>query len=78
MRHEASYMLKKLVPSLEVMDNIIKPLNLRCDNEPIVFYCYDKSSVVAKHINMKHYIVKVKIQDQIIELEHINTCRHAH
>jgi hypothetical protein len=60
MRHEASYMLKMLVPSLEVMDNIIKPLKLRCDNEPIVFYCYDKSSVVAKHINIKYYIVNVK------------------
>ena len=42
--------------------------------EPAVFYAHNnKSSVAAKHINIKFYVVKERIQDHTISLEHIST-----
>jgi hypothetical protein len=52
--------LKKFVLSLRVIDNIVRPLKLYCDNEPAVLYAYNnKKTKPAKHIN--------------ISLEHIST-----
>ena len=66
--------LKKFIPSLKVVDNIDKLLKLHCDNEPAVLYAHNnKSSNAAKHIDIKYYVVKDKIRDHIISLEHIST-----
>ena len=68
--------LKKFVPGLRVVDSIQRPLKIYCDNEPAVFYSHNnKSSGAAKHIDIKFYVVKEKIQDQTISLEHISTKR---
>jgi hypothetical protein len=57
-----------------VVDSIKKPLKIYCDNEPVVQYSYNnKKSDASKHINIKYYVVKEKIQDHIISLEHIST-----
>jgi hypothetical protein len=75
--HEATgqaLWLKKFIPSLKVVDNIERPLKVYCDNEPTIFYSHNnKSSGATKHIDIKFYIVKEKIQDQTISLEHIST-----
>jgi hypothetical protein len=61
--------LKKFVPGLRVVDSIERPLKLYCDNEPAIFYSHNnKSSGAAKHIDIKFYVVKEKIQDQTIKL----------
>jgi hypothetical protein len=66
--------LKKFIPGLKVVDNIHKSLKLYCDNNPIVQYAHNNnSSGAAKHINIKYYVVKDKVQDQIINLKHIST-----
>jgi hypothetical protein len=66
--------LKKFVPGLRVVDNIERPLKLYCDNEPVVLYAHNnKKTKAAKHINIRFYVVKEKIQDQTISLEHIST-----
>jgi hypothetical protein len=66
--------LKKVVPGLRVVDNIERPINLYCDNEPAVLYAHNnKKTKSAKHINIRFYVVKEKIQDQTINLEHIST-----
>ena len=66
--------LKKFIPSLRVVDSIQRPLRMYCDNEPAVFYAHNnKSSGAAKHIDIKFYVVKEKIQDHSITLEHIST-----
>ena len=45
-----------------------------CDNESAVCYAHNnKSSGAAKHIDIKYYIVKDKVRDNIISLEHIRT-----
>jgi hypothetical protein len=57
-----------------VVDSIRKPLKMYCDNEPAVFYAHNnKSSGAAKHIDIKFYVVKEKIQDHTVSLEHVRT-----
>jgi hypothetical protein len=59
-----------------VVDNIEKSLKIYCNNEPAVQYSYNyKKSDVVKHINIKYYIVKEKIQNHIISLKHISIKR---
>jgi hypothetical protein len=66
--------LKKFVLSLRVVDNTERPLKLYYDNEPVVLYAHNnKKTKAAKHINIRFYVMKEKIQDQTISLEYINT-----
>jgi hypothetical protein len=66
--------LKKFIPGLKVVDDIHKPLKLYCDNNPAVQYAHNnKSSGAVKHININYYVVKDKVRDHIISLEHIST-----
>ena len=66
--------LKKFMSGLKVVDDIHKPLKLYYDNNPAVCYAHNnKSSGAAKHINMKYYVVKDKVRDHVISLEHIRT-----
>ena len=47
---------------------------LYCDNKVAVFHANNnKSSGAAKHIEIKYFVVKDRIQDHAIELEHIST-----
>ena len=65
--------LKKFIPSLKVADDIYIPLKLYCNNNPAVQYAHNnKSSGAAKHIDIKYYVVKDKVRDHVISLEHIS------
>jgi hypothetical protein len=66
--------LKKFVPDLRVVDCINKPLKMYCDNQPAVYYAHNnKSSNASKPIEVKFYVVKDRIWDKTISLEHIGT-----
>jgi hypothetical protein len=66
--------LKKFIPGLKVVHSIHKPLKLHYNNNPAVKYAHNnRSSGAAKHIDIKYYVVKDKVRDQIISLEHIST-----
>ena len=65
--------LKKFMPELKVIDDIHKPLKLYCDNNLVVCYAHNKSNGAAKYIDAKYYVVKHKVRDHIISLEHIRT-----
>jgi hypothetical protein len=66
--------LKKFVPNLRVVDSIERQLKLYCDNEAAVLYAHNNKKIKAvKHINIRFYVVKEKIKDQTISLEHIST-----
>jgi hypothetical protein len=66
--------LKKFVPRLRVVDSISKPLTLYCDNKLVVFFLSNnKSSDATKHIDIKYFVVKDRVQDQTVEIEHIST-----
>jgi hypothetical protein len=56
--------LNKFVPGLRVVDSIERPLKLYCDNELAVLYTHNnKKTKATKHINIRFYVVKEKIQD---------------
>jgi hypothetical protein len=62
------------VPDLRVVDSIERPLKLYCDNESTVLYAHNNKKIkVVNHINIRFYVLKEKIQDQTISLEHIST-----
>jgi hypothetical protein len=66
--------LKKFVPDLRVVDCINKPVKMYCDNQPAVYYAHNnKSSNASKSIEVKFYVVKDRIRDKTISLEHIGT-----
>jgi hypothetical protein len=66
--------LKKFVSGLRVVNSIERPLKLYYDNEPAILYAHNnKKTKAVKHINIRFYVVKEKIQDQTISLEHIST-----
>jgi hypothetical protein len=68
-----SMWLNKFMHSLRVVDSIERSLKLYCDNEPAVLYAHNKKKIkVVKHINIRFYIMKEKIQDQTISLKHIS------
>ena len=66
-------MAKEFIPDLKVVDSISKPLKMYCNKEPAIFYAHNKSSNATKTIDIKYYVVKDKVQDQTINLEHIRT-----
>jgi hypothetical protein len=64
--------LKKFVPGLRVVNSISRPLTLYCYNKSTVFFLSNnKSSDAAKHIDIKYFVVKDRVQDQTIEIERI-------
>jgi hypothetical protein len=66
--------LKKFVQGLRVVYNIERLLKLYCDNKSAVLYTHNnKKTKDVKYINIMFYIVKDKIQNQTISLEHIST-----
>ena len=59
---------------MKVVDDIYRSLKLYCDNNPVVQYAHNnKSSGAAKHVDIKYYVVKDKVWDHVISLEHIST-----
>jgi hypothetical protein len=57
-----------------VANNISRPLTIYCDNKSTIFFLSnDKSSDAAKHIYIKYFVVKDRVQDQTNEIEHIST-----
>jgi hypothetical protein len=56
-----------------VVDCINKPLKMYCDNHPAVYYAHNKSSNASKPIEVKWSVVKDRIRDKTISLEHIGT-----
>jgi hypothetical protein len=66
--------LKKFIPDLKVVDDINRPLKLYCDYNSVVQYAHNnRLSGAAKHIEIKYYVVKDKVRDHVISLEHIST-----
>jgi hypothetical protein len=66
--------LKKFIPDLKVVDCIDKPLKMYYDNQPAVFYAHNnKSSKASRPIEVNYYVMKDKIHDHTISLEHIRS-----
>ena len=59
---------------LGVVDSIVKPLKIYCDNTAIVFFSENnKYSKGAKHMELKYFVVKEEVQKHRVSIEHIST-----
>jgi hypothetical protein len=57
-----------------VIDNISKPLTIYYYNKATVFFSHNnKSSGATKHIDLRCFIVRERVYDHTINLEHIDT-----
>jgi hypothetical protein len=57
-----------------VIDSISKPLMIYCDNKVVVFFSHNnKSSGSTKNIDFRYLVVRERVQDHTINLEHIDT-----
>jgi hypothetical protein len=66
--------LKIFIPGLRVIDSISKPLTTYCDNKTTIFFSHNnKSSDASKHIDLMYLVVRERVQDRTINLEHIST-----
>ncbi|RDX69004.1 hypothetical protein CR513_51943, partial [Mucuna pruriens] len=66
--------LRNSVTSLRVVDGIERPLKIYFDNNSIVLYSNNnKSSTKSKFIDIKFLVVKERVQNNQIFIEHIGT-----
>jgi hypothetical protein len=71
---EQAIWLKSFIPGLRVIDSISKPLTIYYDNKTTIFFSHNnKSSDASKHINLRYLIVRERVHDRTINLEHIGT-----
>ena len=65
--------LQNFISGLGVVDSIAKPLKIYCDNSTVVsFSKNDKYSKSAKHMELKYFAVKEKVQKRRVSIEHIS------
>ncbi|XP_075474447.1 secreted RxLR effector protein 161-like [Primulina tabacum] len=66
--------LQNFVTGLRIVDGIERPLRLHCDNKSAVMYSNNnRSSTKSKHIDIKFLVVKERIQNGKLSIEHIDT-----
>ena len=64
--------LHNFISGLGVVNTITKLLKIYCDNSASVFFSKnDKYSRGAKHMELKYFTVKQKVQKQRVCIEHI-------
>ena len=65
---------RNFVTGLRIVDGVDRPLKLYCDNKSAVLYSNNNmSSTKSKHIDIKFMVVKERIQNIQLSIEHIGT-----
>jgi hypothetical protein len=65
--------LKNFIPGFKIVDSILRPIKMHCDNQAAVFFCAnDKLTGASKHIDLKYRIVKERNRDHMLSIEHIS------
>ncbi|KAK8944130.1 hypothetical protein KSP39_PZI007676 [Platanthera zijinensis] len=66
--------LRNLLTGLKIVDSIKKPLKLYCDNNSAVLYSNsNRSATKSKHIDIKFLVVKERVRNGQMSVEHIGT-----
>ena len=66
--------LRNFVTGLQIVDGIERPLKLFCDNNSAVMYSNNnRSSTKSKFIDIEFLVVKERIQEGQVSIEHIGT-----
>ena len=62
----------KNVSGLHVIDSIMRPLRIYCDNSVAVWFSKNnKTTRGSKHIDIKYMVVREKLQNGFVSIEHI-------
>ena len=65
-------MVEKLCLRAYVIDSIMRPLRIYCDNSVIVrFSKNNKTTGGSKHIDIKYLVIREKVQNGVVSIEHI-------
>ncbi|RDX90408.1 Copia protein, partial [Mucuna pruriens] len=66
--------LRNFVTSLQVVDDIERPLKICCDNNSTILYSNNNtSSTKLKFINIKFLVVKERVKNKQISIKHMGT-----
>jgi len=66
--------LRNFISGLGVIDSIVKPLKIYCDNSATVFFSKnDKYSKCIKHMELKYFAIKEEVQKHRVLIEHVST-----
>lgn len=66
--------LRNFISGLRVVDSIVMPLKIYCNNSALVFFAKnDIYTDGAKHINIKYLVVQEEVQKQRVSIEEIRT-----
>lgn len=66
--------VRSLVTMMQIVDSIGRPHKIFCDNKSTMMYFnINKSLMKSKHIDIKFQIVKERVQNRQISIEHIET-----
>ena len=66
--------LKKFCHNLKVVQEVERPLKLYCDNQSAVLFANNNQSLKkSKHIDIKYLVVKERVQNGQLSIEHIGT-----
>ena len=65
--------LKFFISALGVVNPILRPLKLFCDNSATIAFSKNTSTSHSKHIDVKFYFVKEKVTESLIDVEHVST-----
>ena len=69
-----SLWLRNFITGLKVVPSIEKPLKLLCDNNSAVLYANNnRSSSKSKYIDINVLVVKERVENNEIKIEHIGT-----
>ncbi|RVW86998.1 Retrovirus-related Pol polyprotein from transposon TNT 1-94 [Vitis vinifera] len=64
--------LRNFVSGLHVIDLIMRPLRIYCDNSVVVrFSKNNKTTGGSMHIDIKYLVVREKVQNGVVSIEHI-------
>ena len=66
--------LRNFVTRLRIVESIERPLKLYCDNQSAVLYATNnRSSSKSKYIDIKFFVVRERVQNCQLCIEHIGT-----
>ena len=66
--------LKKFCHKVKVVKGVERPLKLYCDNQSVVMLANKNRSLKkSKHIDIKYLVVKERVQNGQLSIEHIST-----
>jgi len=66
--------LRNFISGLGIVDSIARPLKMYCDNSAIVFFSKnDKYSKGDKHMELKYFAMKEKVQKKRVSIEYFST-----